>query len=240
MKRDLPQKSKGRKRGLLLLMVACGIALSVVGHAQSNGGMQPNMPTAAAMAARVDAFYNHLHTLRAKFTEHYEGPGVDRTEHGVLTLAKPGRMRWDYAEPEGKLFLVDGHDAYFYSPGAGDVERVPVKKLDDLRTPLRFLLGKTNVARELDGLTLAEVNGMYRLRGVPHVAVSSNGSSQVTAITLDVTAEGEIERIAATQADGTTMTFVFTAIEKDPAVAPDAFRFTPPAGVKIIDGMETQ
>ncbi len=198
------------------------------------------MLTPAQVAARVDDFYNRLHSLRAKFTEHYEGPGVDRIERGVLTLAKPGRMRWDYDQPPGKVFLIDGHDAYFYSPGSEDAQRVPIKKLDDLRTPLRFLLGKTRLSRELDGLTVAEVNGTYRLRGVPHVAISSNGSSQVTGITLDVTAAGEMQRIAATQADGTTMTFTFTDLDKDPPVPDAAFHFTAPPGVKIVDGMQTQ
>jgi outer membrane lipoprotein carrier protein len=222
------------RRGVLFFVVACMMCAI---HA---GAQQSGMLNAAQVAARVDAFYNHLHTLRAKFTERYQGPGVDRTEHGILTLAKPGKMRWDYAEPAGKLFLVDGHNAYFYSPGAGDAERVPVKKLDDLRTPLRFLLGKTKLTSELDGLTVAEVNGVYRLRGVPHSAVSSNGSSQVTAITLDINADGEMQRIEATQADGTTMTFVFSGVEKDPAVDPGAFNFVAPTGVKIIDGMEAQ
>ncbi len=198
------------------------------------------MLNAAQVAAKVDAFYNRLRTLRAKFTQRYQGPGVDRTESGVLTLAKPGRMRWDYEQPQGKVFLVDGHDAFFYSPGAGDAERVPIKKLDDLRTPLRFLLGKTKLTHELDGLTVAEVNGTYRLRGVPHVAISRNGSSQVTAITLDVTAEGEIQRIAVTQADGTTMTFAFTDLDKDPPVPEATFHFVAPPGVKILDGMEAQ
>ncbi len=218
-------KVGGRVGGLLL----CA-GLFVTSAAQNTP------PTAAQIASRVDNFYDRLHSLRARFTEIYQGPGVDRSERGSLLLAKSGRMRWEYDDPAGKIFLVDGKDAYFYSPGAGDAQRMAVKKLDDLRTPLRFLLGKTRLSKELDGLTLAEVNGLYRLTGVPHVATSRNGSSQMTSLTLDVNAAGEIQRIESTQADGTTITFVLTGQVQNPVVAGDAFRFVAPAGVKVVDG----
>ncbi len=226
--------AKGRLGGLFLLLATCvpGIGAIVMGQpAQA----QQAMPSAAQLAANVDHFYDTLHSLRAQFTEIYAGPGVDRSERGVLLLAKPGRMRWDYAEPAGKVFLIDGHDAIFYAPGGADAQKMPVKKLDDLRSPLRFLLGRTRLEKELDGLTVAQVNGLYRLQGVPHVAISSNGSGQVTSLSLDVTADGEIQRIASTQQDGTTITFVLTKQERNPAVAADAFHFVPPPGVKVVE-----
>ncbi len=202
------------------------------------------VPSPVQMAAKVDHFYDSLHALRAHFTEIYQGPGVDRSERGSLLLAKPGLMRWDYDDPAGKVFLVDGKDAYFYSPGAGDAQRLPVKKLDDLRSPLRFLLGKTRLAKELDGLTLAQVNGLYRLQGIPHFAAShgdgTGASSQVTSLSLDVNAEGEIQRIASTQLDGTTITFVLTGQVRDPEVAAGAFEFVAPAGVKVVQGLDAQ
>jgi outer membrane lipoprotein carrier protein len=192
------------------------------------------------VAARVDRYYDSLHSMRAQFTEIYQGPGVDRSETGTLLLAKPGKMRWDYAEPAGKVFLVDGKDAYFYSPGEGDAQRMPVKALDDLRSPLRFLLGKTKLEKELDGLTLEQVNGAHRLQGVPHFAISTNGSSQVTSLTLYVNDAGEIQRISSTQLDGTTITFVLTAEQRNPPVAADAFKFQAPPGVRIVKGLDAQ
>jgi outer membrane lipoprotein carrier protein len=192
------------------------------------------------VAAKVDRYYDSLHTLRAQFTEIYQGPGVDRSENGTLLLAKPGRMRWDYSAPPGKIFLVDGKDAYFYAPGGGDAQSMPVKKLDDLRSPLRFLLGKTKLEKELDGLTLEQVNGVSRLTGVPHSAVSGNGSSQVTGLSLDVNPQGEIQRISATQLDGTTITFVLKEQQRNPPVPADAFKFIAPPGVRVVQGMEAQ
>ncbi len=70
-----------------------------------------------ALAAKVNQHYDHMRTLEAKFTETYTGVGISRTESGTLVMKKPGRMRWDYDQPRRKLFLTDGHTAWFYVPG---------------------------------------------------------------------------------------------------------------------------
>ena len=103
----------------------------------------------------MDERYNHLRSLQAEFTEIYRGAGMERTESGTLWLKKPGKMRWEYRSPREKLFLSDGKDAWFYVPGERQVRRTAVKKLDDLRSPLAFLLGKTKLEKELQGLSLA-------------------------------------------------------------------------------------
>ena len=64
---------------------------------------QQASPSAHDLAQRVDRHYNQLHSLKATFTESYEGMGMQRTESGTLLLVKPGRMRWDYTSPAGKL-----------------------------------------------------------------------------------------------------------------------------------------
>src|ERR1700690_3101182 len=125
-----------------------------------------------AIAQAVDNHYNHLRTLQAEFTETYRGAGIERTESGSLWLKKPGKMRWEYRSPKEKLFVSDGKDAWFYLPGDRQVRRSSVKKLDDLRSPLGFLLGKTRLEKELDGLSAAPdvapvTPGNTVLRGVP-------------------------------------------------------------------------
>ena len=70
-----------------------------------------------AIVRKVDDHYNHLSSLRAHYSEHYSGMGMDRTEEGTLLLKKPGRMRWSYAQPVGKVFVLDGKFAWFYTPG---------------------------------------------------------------------------------------------------------------------------
>jgi outer membrane lipoprotein carrier protein len=191
-------------------------------------------PTATALAHKVDAHYNHLQSLTARFTERYQGMGIDRTESGTLTLRKPGRMRWAYDAPSGKLFVLNGQFAISYTPGDAQALRTPAKQLDDLRSPLRFLLGHTELGKELDNLTLTLVRigneDGYTLSGTP------KGMQQtVQSIALTVDATGQIHSMRIEQPDGTTTSFTFTGIHENIPTADSDFTFTPPPGVTIID-----
>src|SRR6266576_2375177 len=124
------------------------------------------------LAAAVDAHYNHLRSLEAEFTEVYRGSGMDRTESGTLWLKKPGKMRWEYRSPKEKLFVSNGKDVWFYVPEDGQARKSQAKHLDDVRSPLAFLLGKTRLQKELRGLSVAPDieplgHGDVVLRGIP-------------------------------------------------------------------------
>jgi outer membrane lipoprotein carrier protein len=208
-------------------------AVAMIALAIGSGvGSRAQGVSAKALAAKVDAHYNHLHSLTAHFTERYRGMGIDRTETGTLTLSKPGRMRWAYDAPSGKLFVLDGKNAVSYTPGDSQALRTPAKQLDDLRSPLRFLLGHTEIAKELEGLTLTLVSGGYTLSGVP------KGMAQtVESIGITVDAAGQILGMRIVQADGAETSFVFTDIRENVATPDSKFEFTPPPGVTIINGV---
>jgi len=196
----------------------------------------PPTPTATTLAHQVDAHYNHLQSLSARFTERYQGMGIDRTETGTLTLRKPGRMRWAYdagssAAPSGKLFILDNKFATSYTPGDAQAQRTPAKQLDDLRSPLRFLLGHTELSKELDNLTLTLAPTGYTLSGTPKGMRQS-----IHSISLTVDATGQIQSMRIDQADGTTTSFTFTAIHENIPTTDADFTFTPPPGVTIING----
>ncbi len=197
----------------------------------SSASAQGNTPDVHTLAQRVDRHYNDLHALKAGFTETYAGLGVHRTESGTLLLLKPGRMRWDYTSPAGKLFLLDGKNAWFYTEGDAQVQRIPAKQLDDLRSPLRFLLGHTELEKEMNHLTLAPVpGGLFSLTGQP-----KGQEDRIARVTLTVTGLGAITGIEIEEGDGATTRFTFTGEELNPRLAPDIFRFTPPSGVPIIN-----
>jgi outer membrane lipoprotein carrier protein len=188
--------------------------------------------SAAQLAAAVDHHYNTLKRLRVNFTESYAGMGMDRHESGVLLLEKPGRMRWNYAAPVGKVFVLDGKFGWFYTPGDAQVQQIPAKKLDDLRSPLRFLLGHAQLAKELIGLTMMPAgNGQFRLRGVPR-----GMEQRVRALEVTVTADGTILAMTLEELDGSRTSFVFQGEEANPVLAADTFRFTPPAGMPVVEG----
>ena len=189
-----------------------------------------------AIAEAVDDHYNHLRSLQAEFIEIYRGNGMDRTESGTLWLKKPRKMRWEYRSPKEKLFLSDGQDAWFYVPGERQARREPFKKLDDLRSPLSFLLGKTKLEKELQGLSVAadvapSTPGNTVLRGVP-----KGMADRVSEVLLEVNPEHQLTRILLEQEDGSDTEYRFTQQKENVTLSDDRFRFAPPPGVETIEG----
>ncbi len=191
-----------------------------------------------AIAGKVDQRYDRIHTLEAQFTETYAGAGMSRTESGTLLLKKPGRMRWNYDQPRPKLFLTDGQNAWFYVPGERQARTMPVKQLDDLRSPLRYLLGKTRLEKELVGLSLAPDEKPMNSADVVLRGVPKGMGDRVSQTLLEVAPDGLIVRIVVDELDGSKTEFRFLQQKENVELPDQQFRFAPPAGVEIVAGTE--
>ena len=217
---------RGAGRAACTLMTAAAVfAPLVLGQA--------GPATAKAVAQRVDRHYNSLHSLKANFTEQFRGLGLNRAQSGTLLLLKPGRMKWEYNSPPGKVFLLDGKYALSYTPGDSHVQRIPAKDLSDLRSPLRYLLGHAELAKELTGLTLKPApDGSFALTGVPR-----DMGDRVARLALTVTADGTITGIEITETDGAVTSFTFSDEQVNAPIFARTFQFTPPAGVPVVDSL---
>ncbi len=235
-----PATSMKRARHRLAIILLAAVLSTVPGFARSRGAAVSSQSSAAAsptpalseLTKRVDQHYDRLHSLSVHFTETYHGMGMHRAESGVLLLQKPGRMRWNYTDPQGKVFVIDGSYGYSYTPGDAQAERYPAKQLEDFRSPLRFLLGHTRIEKELTHLTLTPNGAEYQLRGVP-----KGMEERVAEVDLTVTAEGRIEQIQWTEADGAITSFQLTDEQPNPSLTPATFSFLAPAGVVIVNGL---
>lgn len=187
---------------------------------------------ADALLKRVDDHYNRLTSLRARYTEHYAGMGIDRTESGTLLLKKPGRMRWSYDQPEGKLFVLDGKFAWFYTPGDDQAQRLPAKQLDDLRSPLRFLLGHTQLKKELVNVSVTEDSHGIHIAGVP-----VGMEQRIRRLTLDVSSSGEIRHMKLEEMDGAITEFEFTQVQENVPTQQADFVFSLPQGVTVVNAL---
>ena len=193
-----------------------------------------------SLASAVDEHYNHLNSLQAEFTEIYHGSGMDRTETGTLWLAKgglkkPGKMRWEYRSPREKVFVSDGKDAWLYLPDERQARRTEARKLEDVRSPIAFLLGKSKLEKELQGLSLAPdvaplAPGDVMLRGVPQAM-----AERISEILIEVNPEHRIVRIMINAVDGSVTEYRFADQKENQTISEGLFRFRPPPGTETID-----
>ena len=215
---------------LVCLVLLCFASVTAVAQA----------PDIHKIADQVDKHYNSMNSLETKFTEIYRGGGMTRNESGVMYLKKPGRMRWDYEAPTKKVFLTDGKTAWFYVPGERQARRTSVKKLDDFRSPLRYLLGHTKLEKEFNGLSVMTSDqgaapGNTVLRGVP-----KGMEDRVQETRLEIAPDGAIVRISIEELDGSYTEFRFQEPKENVQVADAKFKFAPPAGVEVMEATELE
>ncbi len=220
--------SRNSRFSLRLLLLA---AIAIPGQAQDVRAKDIRQ-----LARAVDDHYNHLRSLQADFTEIYRGDGAERVEAGTLWLKKPRKMRWEYRSPKEKLFISDGQAVWFYLPAERQLRKTTLRKLDDLRSPLAFLLGKTKLENELRGLSkvvdqspLSPENTL--LRGVPQTM-----AGQANEVQLEITPSNQIVRIVLLETDGATTEFRFAGWKENLELSDSRFQFTPPPGVETVEG----
>lgn len=188
------------------------------------------------LAQAVDNHYNHLRSLQSDFIEIYRGDGPERVESGTLWLKKPRKMRWEYRSPKEKLFISDGEVVWFYMPEERQVRKTTLKKLDDLRSPLAFLLGKTKLEKELTGLSKVVEDAPLDARDMLLRGVPTGMAGQVSEVQLEITPSDQIIRIVLMDADGAETEFRFASWKENVEMSDRRFQFTPPAGVETVEG----
>jgi chaperone LolA len=179
----------------------------------------------------VEARYNSARTLEARFEQRWLAGGRPRrAESGTLKLLKPGKMRWDYTIPAGKLFLSDGKTLWYASPATGRVERTAMKNADDFRTPLAFLLGRLSFKKTFQDLELRESGSEATIVAIPKASRAPYSKVEFT-----LSPANEITRLLITGLDETIMEFRFSGEKLNASIDSASFRYTPPAGVEVVE-----
>ena len=179
----------------------------------------------------VETRYNKALTLEVLFHEGYTAPQhPKRTESGTLRLRKPGRMRWDYSDPAGKLFLSDGKNLYLYTPNHKRVEKMKLKESEDMRVPLAFLLGKLNFQKEFQDIE-AHAQGLDTLI----TAKPKSDNLPYTKVEFVVTPGYQIRRVQVTGYDRSVIDFQFDQEKLNPSLDARLFRFELPPGAELVE-----
>jgi outer membrane lipoprotein carrier protein len=193
-------------------------------------------PTLGDYVRQFEASYRGVRTLRATFTQEYsEWDRKRRVESGDVYLARGGKMRWEYQQPEQKLFVSDGKDVLLYVPSQKQLTRTPIKESGDVRVPFEILVSHLNLRRAFSKIEFADSvhpvePGDRMLRAYP-----KQGYEEVYRdVVVELTPAFDIRRLAVSYPDGTSMEFTFDRISRNVPVQPSMFEFTPPEGTHVI------
>jgi outer membrane lipoprotein carrier protein len=174
----------------------------------------------------VEKRYNKASTLQVAFEETLSGAGRGRlAESGHLSLRKPGRMRWDYNTPPGKLFLSDGKNIYYYNPSSKRAEKLKLKESEDMRAPLAFLLGKLDFDKDFTNFRTAAHS-----LGTMITADPKSDKLPYKHVEFVVDGTASIRELRVHGYDNSLLTFNFSNEKVNPPVSDKLFKFELPAG----------
>ena len=214
-------------------------ALIFLPGALAGPAASPSDPGLAGTLRGVETKYNRLKTVRLRFEQIYSQRGrqnqqVLRREEGTLYLRKPGQMRWEYEEPEPKLFLTDGRQLTLYVPAENRATQMAVKEADDLRTPLAFLLGRLRFDKEFESVERSPdiaplTNGNLVVKAVP-----KKMADRVEWVVFELSPDFAIRRLIVAEPGGLQTEFRFQEEEANLPLPQQLFQFQPPAGTEIV------
>jgi outer membrane lipoprotein carrier protein len=190
-------------------------------------------PAEAVAAARaLERRLAEVTALVAQFTQVVESPALPtaQTESGTLYLARPGRMRWEYSTPAGKLAIADGHRTWLYLPEDRQALSAPLGGPGQDQGIGLLLGGTTDIlavfaprlvpGRESGGPTLLALRPL-------------SPDAPYDEVRVETGAGGFPRTLIVNDPLGGRVTYRFEAIRFVPALDEALFRFTPPPGVSV-------
>ncbi|UCE86527.1 MAG: outer membrane lipoprotein carrier protein LolA [Deltaproteobacteria bacterium] len=221
------------------LLCATGPAASA-GASEDPGSAATSEPPRPAcvedLARRVQRRYEAMQSLTARFEQTTRVASLGSASsaadasQGVVTLAKPGKMRWAYEEPEPSLVVSDGETLWTYDPELNEVQRFPVTDGLLEGAAVQFLIGRGDILREF------EVSGGPCEESPARLTLVPREPASYSQLELRVDASnGEIVESSIVDLFGNVTRVRFREIRIDLDIPPETFRFTPPPGARVLE-----
>ena len=184
----------------------------------------------AGAIEKLRAFVAATHSAQANFSQVVLDQNGKRIQSasGVMQFQRPGKFRWTYQKPYEQLIVGDGAKFWLYDV---DLNQVTVKKLDAAlgSSPAALLSGSNEIER---GFTLKESgsrDGLEWLQATPRAQDSSFDK-----ILMAFNTQAELVVMELNDAFGHKTVLRFSAMQRNPKLPEQQFRFTPPKGADVL------
>lgn len=225
--------SNSRSSALALL-----VATLLTGAGARADGEEPPADCAREIAARVQARYDGVQDLEARFTQKsrsvaFGGAGQEMEASGVALFAKPGRMRWTYEKPEPSIVVSDGKTLWIYDPTAREVQEFAVGQGFLSGTAVQFLLGEGRILEAFEVRAERCTGESVRLFLTPREETSYELLELVVS-----PASGDVRGTAVVDLFGNRTDVSFESLQLNRRPDPARFRFVAEPGVRVLRANE--
>lgn len=188
----------------------------------------PGLASAAATDA-LKVFLTQTQTVKARFAQMVLDKNLKPLQQaqGVMQFSRPGKFRWDYQKPYEQVIVGDGSKLWIYDK---DLNQVTVRKLDRAlgSSPAALLAGSNDLERDFKLSNVGTEKGLEWLEAVP------KGKDTVFERVRMGFGKSGLEAMELRDQFGQTTVITFADVERNPRIAADVFRFTPPQGADVI------
>ena len=185
-----------------------------------------------ARAASIDALKGMLQETtsgKARFAQIVVDKNLKQLQQatGTMQFVRPGRFRWEYDKPYEQTIVGDGAKLWIYDK---DLNQVTVRKLDKALggSPAALLSGSNEIDKVYNLTNLGTQEGLEWLEALP-----KSKENAFERIRLGFGQNG-LEAMELRDQFGQTTMIKFAGFERNPKLAPEVFRFTPPKGADVI------
>lgn len=196
----------------------------------------PAALSAADIVARVQAVYDGTTSFQANFRQvfrHRLNPDRSKEATGVVYLQKPGKMRWEYHDPERKLIVSDGTTLWAYEPSEEQVFEQSLENTD-LPTAVTFLLGSGSLTAEFDARLIEEGSDTSADRYVIELRPKAPSSQYARLLLIVKRSDFHVVRTVVIDHSGNTNSVEFAGEILNSTIPASQFRFTRPEGARVI------
>jgi outer membrane lipoprotein carrier protein len=182
-------------------------------------------PDPQALAARVQGFYERTKDLEARFVQTYTYAAFGRRQvsRGTFQVKKPGRLRWDYAEPEKKVVVVNGSRLVQWEPEANQAYVDERFDATAMSAAVSFLVGEGKLAKEFD--LAADAEGRLLL-------TPKQPDPRVESIALTVGRDGEVTATRVVDGSGNVNEVAFSDLRRNAGIPDARFQLELPKDVR--------
>jgi outer membrane lipoprotein carrier protein len=190
-------------------------------------------PKVGEVVRKLQARYDATKDFTADFTQTVEAAtlGQPLQSTGLVFFKRPGRMRWEFVAPEKQTIVADGKTLWVYQPDSHQVLKAPFRAAFQSATPISFLLGVGELARDFDPtLVAADKSDVIRLKLVP------KQEHQIGVLVLDVSPKTyDIVAAEVTDPLGNVTRLKFSNMKRDVGLDDAKFTFRAPPGTDVVE-----
>ena len=183
----------------------------------------------AAGIEQLRTFIENTRGAKAAFTQTVSASSGRKPQisSGSFAFSRPGKFRWIYDKPYYQLLVSDGEKLWIYDR---DLNQVTVKRVGNAlgSSPAALLAGDNAFEKNFSVKNAGNADGLDWIEATPN---QPDGSFELVRIGFR---DNLPQAMQLKDSFGQTTRLEFSALQANPALDAELFRFTAPAGADVV------